>query len=68
MDPWVAYRIKAAELNALAKNEHYAALKVQFESLARAYLRLAEQAERNNQLDIVYETPPKTDREPELKP
>ena len=68
MDPWVAYRIKAAELNGLAKNEHYAALKVQFESLARAYLRLAEQAERNNQLDIVYETPPKNDREPELKP
>jgi hypothetical protein len=31
--------------------------------MARAYLRLAEQAERNSLTDIVYETPPKKDRD-----
>ena len=36
--------------------------KVEFENLARAYLRLAEQAERNSQGNIIYETPPKKDR------
>ena len=35
--------------------------KVEFENLARAYLRLAEQAERNSQADTVYETPFKKD-------
>jgi hypothetical protein len=58
MDPCVAYRIKAVELYALANHEHYGALKIQFERLARAYVRLAEQAERNSQLDLTYETPP----------
>jgi hypothetical protein len=53
------YRIKAAELSALAKDKHYAALKREFEQLARAYLRLVEQAEHNSHLDIVYETPPR---------
>ena len=42
----------------LANNEHYHGLKIQCERLARAYLRLAEQAERNSQLDLTYETPP----------
>jgi hypothetical protein len=58
MEPCFAYRIKAAELFALANNEQYHGLKIQCERLARAYLRLAEQAERNSQLDLTYETPP----------
>jgi hypothetical protein len=38
-----------------------------FENLARAYLRLAEQALRNAQTDVIYEpAPPKLD-DPELK-
>lgn len=57
MEPCTEYRIKAAELIALANNEHYHGLKIQCERLARAYLRLADQAERNNHLDLTYETP-----------
>ena len=37
--------------------------RAEFENLARAYLRLAEQAERNSQADIVYEIPLKKDRD-----
>jgi hypothetical protein len=39
-------------------------VKLNFENMARAYLRLAEQAERNRLTDIVYETPPKKDCDP----
>jgi hypothetical protein len=60
MNPGIEYRIKAAELFALASQDHYRALRIQFEHLARAYLRLAEQADRNSQLDLAYETPPTT--------
>ena len=42
----------------MANNEHYHGLKIQCERLARAYLRLADQAERNSHLDLTYETPP----------
>ncbi len=38
-----AYLFKAAELNELARNSRYATLKAQFESLARAYLRLSDE-------------------------
>ena len=41
MNPCI-YRIKAAKLFALASQDHHRALKIQFEHLARAYLRLAE--------------------------
>jgi hypothetical protein len=51
--------LRAAELSAQAENEH--ARKDEFQFLARAFLRLAEQAERNKHTDIVYETPPKRD-------
>jgi hypothetical protein len=30
----------------------------QYENLSKAYLRLAEQADRNEQADIIYEPPP----------
>src|SRR5262245_59293724 len=53
------YLLKAAELSAMAQIETHPAHKVEFENLSRAYLRLAAQAERNNQ---VYETAQKRDR------
>jgi hypothetical protein len=59
MGPRVAYLLKAAELSAKAQSETDPTDKLEFENLARAYLRLAKQAERNSQTDIVYETPPR---------
>jgi dTDP-4-dehydrorhamnose reductase len=59
MDRRDTYLFKAAELSELARNENYAVLKVEFESLARAYLRLADQAERNSHPDLFYDMPPK---------
>lgn len=56
------YRIKAAEFHAYALTENNPKIRAEFENLARAYLRLAEQAQRNEQFDISYEpTPPKLD-------
>ena len=57
MEHCTEYRIKAAELFAMANNDHYHGLKIQCERLARAYLRLDDQAERNSHLDLTYETP-----------
>ena len=51
------YLLRAAELSAMAQAETDRANKVEFENLARAYLRLAERAERNSQADIVSKTP-----------
>jgi hypothetical protein len=54
------YRIKAAEFHAQAQRATSLSphLRVQFENLARAYLRLAEQADRNATANIFYEPPP----------
>jgi hypothetical protein len=57
MNPSEAYRIKAAHLEAEARREKSPATRLELFDLATAYLRLAEQAERNSHLDIVYETP-----------
>ena len=46
------YLQRAAELNALAQVERDHADKLEFENLARAYLRLAKQAERNGHTNI----------------
>lgn len=51
------YRIKAAELQAQGRIETNSRLQVEFFQLAHAYLRLADQAERNSHADIVYEPP-----------
>ena len=51
------YRAKAAELRARARRETDANLRAELDNLAMAFLRLAAQAQRNNQADIVYETP-----------
>jgi hypothetical protein len=59
MDAWDAYRVRAAELRASAKKVTRRDRAEGFEDLARAYLLLAEMAERNGQLDLTYETPVK---------
>lgn len=61
------YRTKAAELRAKALHEANPDVQTELEGLAAAYLRLAEQAERNKLLDVSYETPPPKADEPELK-
>jgi hypothetical protein len=45
------YRIKAADMNAKAKGETRLRTRAELESLALAYLRLADQADRNADLD-----------------
>jgi hypothetical protein len=63
------YRGKAVEFRAKAQVESDFQRKAELEHLARAYLRLAEQAERNSHLDISYETPPnKKDEDQKPKP
>lgn len=62
------YRSKAVEFRAKAQVESDPRRKAEFEHLARAYLRLAEQAERNSHLDITYETPTAKDDEQKSKP
>jgi hypothetical protein len=59
------YRTRAAELRAKALREANRAVQVELEGLAAAYLRLADQAERNKLLDVSYETPPLKDGEPD---
>jgi hypothetical protein len=49
------YRDKARELLARAEVETSSILKIEFEELAGAYLRLAEQAERNDALIVEFE-------------
>ncbi len=62
------YREKAVEFRAKAQVESDLKRKTEFEHLARAYLRLAEQAERNSHLDVTYETPATKDDDPKPKP
>ncbi len=59
MDRRDEYLLRAAELNELAAHSHF--LKIHFESLALAYLRLADQAKHNDDLDLACETPPPMD-------
>lgn len=53
------YLLRAAEPIAKVQDEIDCARKVEIENIARAYLRVVEQAERNAHTDIVYETQPK---------
>lgn len=59
MTPADQYRAKAGDLAALAKAETDPFGKAEYERLAQAYWRLAEQADRNSQSHVVYETPPR---------
>lgn len=56
------YRARAAHLMALAQRDTGEA-RAQYEALARSYLVLAEQADKNSKLDVAYETP---ERDPDL--
>ena len=58
MNPADEYRIKAGDLAAFARVERDPFQKAELERLSLAYLRLADQADRNSQTDVVYETPP----------
>ena len=57
------YRAKALELLARAETEGDMQMRAELENLAAAFLRLAEQAERNSKLDLTYEPPPRNQRE-----
>lgn len=50
------YRVLAAKLTARARAVDNPEAASEWESLAHAYLRLAEQADRNTTLDAYYET------------
>jgi hypothetical protein len=54
------YRTKAASFHARAQFTTSPRMRAQYENLSKAYLRLAEQADRNEQADIIYEPPPPT--------
>ncbi|MFN3659204.1 MAG: hypothetical protein ACK4UO_18310 [Pseudolabrys sp.] len=60
------YRAKAATLRARAQREADPAIAADFENLALAYLRLAEQADRNKSFEAGGRPParPHTDEEP----
>jgi hypothetical protein len=51
------YRIKAAEFHAEAQQVADASLRGQFEDLSRAYLRLANLADSNATIELIYEPP-----------
>ena len=60
------YRVKALELLARADGENDQTIKAEFENLAAAFLRLAEQAERNAALLVEFDLP--SEEEGEAKP
>jgi hypothetical protein len=62
MTPANLYRAKSVELAAEAKQELNPVCRSDLEWLALSYQRLAEQADHNQQTDIVYETPPMADQ------
>jgi hypothetical protein len=62
------YRAKALELLARADGEIDSQMRAEFENLAVAFLKLAEQAERNAALTIEFELPSTEEADPELKP
>jgi hypothetical protein len=67
MTPADAYRVKAGDLAAFARAEPDPFQKAEYERLSMAYLRLADQAERNSHTDVVYETPPAPADQPQAQ-
>jgi hypothetical protein len=59
------YRVKAAECEAWARRETSVTLRNQWDGMAKAYRRLAQLADRNVSLDLVYETPPRAQPMPQ---
>ncbi|MGB9297577.1 MAG: hypothetical protein WCB52_15385 [Pseudolabrys sp.] len=68
MAPGDTYRARALELLARAEVETDPETRAEFENLAAAFLRLAEQAERNSKLVIDFELPPEEDGDRKPKP
>jgi hypothetical protein len=58
MDAGNDYRIKAANMHARAQQERNSRVRTELESLALSYLRLADQADRNERSRFVQETQP----------
>lgn len=58
MAPGDHYRVLAAKCDARARVEGDLAIRHEWEIMAQSYRRLAEQAERNARLDVVYEPLP----------
>ena len=67
MVPGDEYRAKALELLACAETQSDQQIRAEFENLAAAFLRLAEQAQRNSQFDVTCEPPPPKIDDPDLK-
>ena len=63
-----SYRTKALELLVRAETETDPVMRADLEHLAVAYVRLAEQAERNNRFVIEGELPPEEEGDPKSKP
>ena len=57
------YRIRAAELHAQAKTELRPTVRAELERLALSYLRLADQADENELIDVPREPPPQEERD-----
>ena len=55
MTPADHYKKLAAQLQAKARDEESSDLRAEWNHLARSYLRLAEQADRNHRMDSRYE-------------
>ena len=51
------YRAKALQFATMASEQKNPNLQVEYAGMAEAYFRLAQQAEKNQKTDIVYETP-----------
>ena len=60
------HRAKALELLARAEIENDLTIRAEFENLAAAFLRLAEQAERNAAFVVEFELP--TEKDSDRKP
>ncbi len=58
MTPREVYLMKSADLFAKAESERDPTLKADLANMARAYLRLADQAKRNDESKIIHEWPP----------
>jgi hypothetical protein len=62
MTPSTQYRRLAAELRAKAQQEESPAVRAERHHLAQCYVRLAEQADKNQRTDIVYEPTLRSER------
>lgn len=61
------YRSLAARFMTCARSEQDLELRSEWNFLAACYLRLAEQTERNDLTDVVYETPVRDNGEPDIR-